>query len=149
MNRIQKISWLMVISMGTGLILSTVTITIGYFMAGFPKAWSGLAFMSIGGIGGLGPIIFRKGPGPVQADERDKSINLKAARASFALSYLVFGILCMGIWQYCKSHSTPTISIEVLPTIWGFAAVTAFFAHALMILILYGKDNKAAEGGDA
>lgn len=136
----------MVISMGSGLILSAIAVTIGYFMAGFPKAWSGIAFMSIGG---LGPLIFRKDPGPVQADERDNAINLKAARASFALSYLVFGILCMGIWQYCKSQGTPVISIEVLPNIWGFAAVTAFFTHALMILLLYGKDNKQTEGESA
>lgn len=149
MNRMQKMSWLMVIAMGSGLILSAIAVTVGYFMAGFPKAWSGLGFMGIGGIGGLGPIIFRKDPGPVQADERDKSINLKAARASFAMSYLVVGILCMGIWKYCKSHNSPTIPIEVLPTIWGLTAVTAFFIHALMILLLYGKDNKQIEGGDA
>jgi hypothetical protein len=102
--------------------------------------------MSIGAIGGLGPLIFKKDPGPIQTDERDKAINLKAARASFAMSYLVVGILCMGIWQYCKSHNTPAISIEVLPTIWGLTAVTAFFIHALMILLLYSKDNKTAEG---
>ncbi|MBL7215975.1 MAG: hypothetical protein ISS71_09885, partial [Phycisphaerae bacterium] len=91
MNRMQKISWLMVICMGSGLILSAIAITVGYFMAGFPKAWSGIAFIGIGGFGGLGPLIFKKDPGPVQADERDRLINLKAARASFALSYLVFG----------------------------------------------------------
>jgi hypothetical protein len=145
----QKISWLMVISMGSGLILSAIAVTVGYFMAGFPKAWSGTAFMAIGGLGGLGPLIFRKDPGPVQADERDNVINLKAARASFALSYMVFGISCMGIWQYCKSHGTPVISVEVLPIIWGFAAVTAFFTHALMVLLLYGKDSRQTEGEPA
>lgn len=149
MNRMQKISWLMVICMGSGLVLSAIAITIGYFMVGFPRAWSGMAFMAIGGIGGLGPLIFRKDPGSVQADERDRHINLTAARASFALSYLITGLLCMGIWQYCKSHQTPAISIEVLPAVWGLTAVTAFFTHALMILLLYGKDNKAAEGGAA
>ena len=149
MNRMQKISWLMVISMGSGLILSAITVTVGYFMAGFPKAWSGIAFMSIGGIGGLGPLIFRKDPGPIQTDERDRQINLEAARASFALSYLIFGLLCMGIWGYYHHQGTMLITVEVLPAIWGFAAVTAFFTHALMILLLYGKDNKAAEGGPA
>lgn len=148
MNRMQKISWLMVISMGSGLILSAIAITIGYFMVGFPRAWSGTAFIGIAGIGGLGPIIFRKDPVPVQTDERDQQIGLQAARASFALSYLVFGLLCMGIWGYFHHQGTTVITIEVLPTIWGFAAVTAFFTHALMILLLYGKDNKQTEGGD-
>jgi hypothetical protein len=27
------------------------------------------------------------------------------------------------------------------------AGITAFFTHALTILILYGKDNKVSEGG--
>jgi hypothetical protein len=144
MNRIQKISWLMVVTIGIAVICSAVAITTWYFKYGFPKAWTGLSFLGIAGLGGLGPLLFRKDPGPVGADERDRLINLKAARGSFALSYLVFGLLCMGIWEYCRLHDKFVISIEVLPLVWGIAALTAFFSHALIILILYGEGGKEA-----
>lgn len=149
MNRMQKMSWWMVATMGSGLLLSIIAVTASYFMVGFPKAWSGIAFIGIGGLGGLGPLIFKKDPGPVHGDERDQFINLKAARASFALSYLLFGLLSMGIWSYYHYHNQSAITIEVLPLVWGLAAVTAFLSHAVMILVLYGKDNQPAKGGAA
>lgn len=142
MNRIQKISWMMVISIGIAVVCSAVATSAWYIKFGFPKAWVGLSFLGIAGLGGLGPLFFRKDPGPVQADERDNLIHLKAARGSFALSYLVFGLLCMGIWEYCRLHDRSVISIEVLPLVWSLAALTAFFSHALIILILYGKGGK-------
>lgn len=147
MNRMQKVSWVMVIGMGSGLALSLIAVTIGYFIVGFPRAFAGFCFLGICGLGGVGPLIFKKDPGPIQADERDQFINLKAARTAFALSYFVFGVLCMGIWAYCRIQNTSVISIETLPYIWALTFISAFFTHALMILILYGKDNKLSEGG--
>jgi hypothetical protein len=144
MNRIQKISWLMVIVIGIAVVCSAAAIMLLYLKFGFPKAWIGLSFLGIAGLGELGPLIFKKDPGPVQADERDNLIHLKAARGSFALSYLVFGLLCMGIWEYCRLHERSIISIGVLPLVWSIAALTAFFSHALIILILYGKGGNEA-----
>ena len=72
-------------------------------------------------------------------------IQLKAARGSFALSYLVFGLLCMGIWWHYHAKAVETISIHVLPWIFGAAAVTAFLSHAITILLLYGRENKKNE----
>jgi hypothetical protein len=143
----QKISWMMVICIGIASILSAVAITILYFKIGFPRAWAGWGFMGIAGIAGFAPIIFKKDPGPVQCDERDRLINLKAARAGFAISYGVFGLLCMGIWDYYRHQNVETISIHILPQLFMAAGITAFFTHALTILILYGKDNKVSEGG--
>ena len=135
--------------MGSGLLLSIIAVTVGYFVVGFPKAWSGIGFIGIGGLGGLGQLIFKKDPGPVQGDERDQFINLKAARVSFALSYVLFGLLSMGIWGYYHYHNQSAITIEVLPLVWGLAAATAFLSHAVMILVLYGKDDQPAKGGAA
>ena len=147
MNRMQKISWMMVICIGIASILSAVTITILYFKIGFPRAWAGWGFMGVAGIAGFAPIIFKKDPGPVQCDERDRLINLKAARAGFAISYGVFGLLCMGIWVYRYSQSIETISIHLLPLLFGAAGITVYLTHAITILVLYGKDNKNTEGG--
>ena len=149
MNRMQKMSWLMVICIGIASIISGLAVTILYFKIGFPKAWIGLSFMGLSGFGGLGPAIFKKDPGAVTCDERDRLINMKAARASFALSYGVFGLLCMGIWVYRYSQSTEKISIHLLPMLFMAAGITAYLTHAATILILYGKDNKAMEGDAA
>ena len=149
MNRIQKISWLMVICIGLASILSSAAITSLYFKVGFPRAWAGWAFMGIAGIAGLGPLIFKKDSGAFTCDERDRLINMKAARAGFAISYAVFGLLSMGIWEYYRHRSIETISIHILPILFMAAGITAFFTHALTIIILYGKDKKQFEGGVA
>lgn len=143
MNRIQKISWLMVTSIGIAVLLSSAAVGILYYYFGFPKAGAGFAFLSIAGIGGLGPIIFKKDPGAVTCDERDRTINSTAAKAGFGVSYLLFGVLCMGFWEYFRAEGK--VPVEILPLIWMFAGLACFFVHALTILILYGRD-KSCQG---
>jgi hypothetical protein len=91
-------------------------------------------------------IIFRKDPGAVTCDERDRAINSTAAKAGFGASYMVFYLLCMGTWGiYYYGGGKETISVHVLPMICMMGGITCFFAHALTILILYGRD-KTIEG---
>ncbi|MEN6308186.1 MAG: DUF2178 domain-containing protein [Anaerohalosphaeraceae bacterium] len=139
MNRIQKVSWLMVISISIAVLLSAVTVVVLYYRFGFPRAGAGFAFLGIAGIGGLGPIIFRKDRSAVTCDERDRAINSTAAKAGFGVSYLLFGVLCMGFWEYYRSEGK--VPAEILPLIWMFAGLACFFVHALTILILYGRDK--------
>jgi len=147
MNREQKMAWMMVICSCTGVVLSVITVTILYFRVGFPRAWAGLAFMALAGFGGLAPLIFKKDPGPVQFDERDRLIQLYATRAGFLASYCVFGMLAMGIWIYHGPDKL--INVNTLPQIWMGAFITAFFVQSLATLVLYGKDHKTPEGGAA
>ncbi|MHC4374015.1 MAG: hypothetical protein ACYSOQ_04250 [Planctomycetota bacterium] len=149
MNRIQKISWMMVLCISVSLILSAIAITVLYLMFGFPAAWAGFGFMGLTGVSGLAPTIFKKDPGPIQCDERDRLINMKAARIGFGFSYGIFGLLCMGIWVYRYSQSIETISIHLLPMLFMAAGITVYLTHAITILMLYGKDNKPIEGGVA
>ena len=142
MNRIQKISWLMVVTHAIAITASVIAVALLYPRFGFPKASAGLAFIAIAGIGGLGPLIFKKDPGPIQTDERDRLLQLSAACGGFGLSYLLFGLLCMGIWLYCRSKAIETISINALPCIFGAAGITFFLSNAIIILILYGRENK-------
>jgi hypothetical protein len=139
MNRIQKMSWLMVITQGVALLSAAVAVAILYYLFGFPVAKAGFAFLGIAGIGGLGPILFRKDPGAVTCDERDRAINSTAAKAGFGASYGIFGLLCMGIW-FAKGPDA-VIDVGVLPIIWMLAGMTCFFVHALTILILYGRSE--------
>jgi hypothetical protein len=150
MNRTQKIAWWMVIWMGAAMITAGIALGISYVVLGFSKAWSELAFWGFGGLGGLAPLIFKKDPGPVQFDERDHLINAKAARIGFVLSCMVFIILCMGLWGYYRFfQGVKMMSIDILPILVWPPAIAVYLGHAITILVLYGKDNKAKEGGAA
>ncbi len=146
MNRSQKIAWWVVVCIAVAVAISIFAVGIMYVRAGFPKAWQGLGFLGISGLGGLAPLLFKKDPGPVQVDERDREIQLKAARAGFAMSYLVFGLLAMGIWTYCRQHGISAVPIQVLPLMFMVAAVTMFLSQSLATLLLYGRNNKASKG---
>lgn len=143
MNRIQKISWLLVITISLGLITSGIAILIAAYQVGFPKAFDGLAFLGIAGFGGLGPLIFRKDKGKVTCDERDREINRKAALTGFAMSYLFVGLVCMIPFSILKPNAA--ISVRWLPMIFAGAGLTSFFFHSVAILVQYGfggKDGK-------
>jgi hypothetical protein len=143
MNRIQKMAWLMVITQGIAFLSAVVAVTVLYYLFGFPVAKSGFGFLGIAGIGGLAPIMFRKDPGAVTCDERDRAINSTAAKAGFGASYMVFYLLCMGI--FFGKGLRGTVEVEFLAIICMLAGITCFFVHALTILILYGR-GKTFEG---
>lgn len=145
MNRIQKISWFMVVCIGIALILGGAAVVVLYARFGFPKAYAGLGFLGLAGIGGLGPLFFGENPGAVQEDERDAVIRLKAARAGFALSYGVFILLGMGIWAYRRWLGMEEIAVDVLPLLVGAAGITAFLSHAVAVLVLYGGSENCSE----
>lgn len=147
MNRTQKMAWMMVICSGIGLVLSIIAVTVLYFTVGFPRAQAGLAFMGCAGLGGLAPLIFKKDKGNLVFDERDRFIQFQSTKSGFTASYLVFGTLSMGIWICHGPVKGQMIDVNILPQIWMASGITAFFVQALTTLILYGKDNKAIEGG--
>lgn len=149
MNRTQKMAWMTVICAGVGILLSSVTFTILYLSVGFPVAQTGLAWMGLAGFSGFAPLIFKKETGAVQSDERDRLIQLRSTRAGFAASYFVFGALAMGIWIVHGPARGQLVDVNILPQIFMAAFITAFFVQSLTTLILYGKDNKAIEGGAA
>ncbi len=149
MNRAQKIAWLNVVCCGVALVLSGLTIAVLYALFGFPVASAGLGFLGIIGVAGLGQVIFKKDPGPVQFDERDHLINQKAVRVGFGLSYMVFIMNCMGLWGYYQFKGINIISIQVLPMLVWPPFIAVLLGHAIAILVLYGKDNKTMKGGAA
>ena len=83
------------VTLTCALILTAIAIAVAYAKLGFPRAWGGLGFMGLAGIGGLAHLFFKKDPGKVEYDERDRGIQRKAALAGFGMAYLVVGIATM------------------------------------------------------
>lgn len=124
----------------SAVVASTIAITVLYLKIGMPKAMAGLGFMGIAGFAGLGPLIFKKDPGKVTCDERDKLLNSRAAVAGFASSFLITGIACM--LPFFVLGPKATISIHWLPMIFMAAGLVSFLVHSIAILSQYGWRNK-------
>jgi len=140
MNRIQKIAWLLVITISLAVVSSLVAVAILYIKVGIPKAFVGFALLGIAGFGGFGPMIFPKDKGKIICDERDTSINRKAALAGFGASYLVVGLACMLPFSILGPHAT--VPVVWLPNIFVAAGLTSFFVHSVVVLVLYGRSGR-------
>ena len=140
MNRVQKIAWSFVIAISTGVLVSVVAIVILYVKVGMPKALTGFAFMGIAGLGGFGPIIFKKDKGKLEFDERDHVINQRAALAGFGTAYMVVGAVCM--IPFFVLGPKADISVIWLPMIFMGAGTSHLFVHSVAILVQYGWRDK-------
>lgn len=140
MNRIHKISWVVVISISAALIVSLVAIGVAYRYVGMPRALLGFSFMGLAGLGGLAPLFIRKDPGPVVADERDQLFLRRAAIAGFATAYLFVGIACMV--PFFALGPSAMIRVAWLPAIFMGAGLCHYFMYSLAILIQYGRGGR-------
>jgi hypothetical protein len=140
MNRAQKIAWLFVITISVAVLLAGGAVGILYVKLGMPKALAGLGFLGIAGLGGFGPIIFKKDKGKVEFDERDCVINQRSALAGFGAAYMVVGLVCM--IPFFVLGPKANVSITWLPMIFMGAGLSSFFAHSVAILVQYGRGDK-------
>ncbi|MBN2456471.1 MAG: hypothetical protein JXB29_08070 [Sedimentisphaerales bacterium] len=143
MKRIQKIAMFMFVTFTCALITTALAIAVVYAKYGFPKAWGSLGFMGIAGIGGLAQLFFKKDPGKVEYDERDRQIQRRAALTGFALAYLIVGLATMLPFTILGPN-TP-ITTNWLPLIFGAAGLTHFYSWSIAILTQYGWRNKNHE----
>jgi hypothetical protein len=142
MNRMQKTAWWMVGWISAGAIFAAFATAILFFIADMPwsKAQGGLGFLGIAGLGGLAPLIFKKDPGKVTCDERDRLINNRAAASGFLAAFLITGIICM--LPFFVLGPKATISITWLPMIFMTAGLASFLVHSIAILSQYGRESK-------
>jgi Na+/proline symporter len=143
MNREQKVSLSVVVTILAAVVASAVAIIILYRRVGMPEALKGLAFMAFSGIGCLSILIFKKEKGKVTFDERDKLIQKRAGLAGFALSYLFVCLACM--LPFIILGSKANISVTWLPQIFGGACFTFLFFYSITILCEYGLGRKNHE----
>jgi len=140
MNRTQKTTWFLIITILSAVVVSGVAVALLAVKIGMPKALAGGYFLGIAGLGGLAPLIFRKDKGKVRCDERDKLINRRAALAGFGSSYLLVGLVCM--IPFFVLGPEANISVVWLPMIFVIACIGCFFGHSVAVLIQYGRGSK-------
>jgi hypothetical protein len=104
------------------------------------KAGPGLGFLGIAGLGGLAPLFFKKDPGSVDCDERDREINRRSGLIGFAAAYMLVGLTCMIPFFVKGPHAM--IEIIWLPMIFMAAGIAHYFFYSVAILIQYGRGGK-------
>jgi len=104
----------------------------------FPVAFAAFAIF---GITGLVNVFFRKKPGQIEYDERDRAIQKNAQLVGMGASYGMFILACMAIWGYLRAVGVEKVSVEVLPMVVFIGGITAFTARAIALLILYWEER--------
>ena len=143
MNRAQKMAWMFLITTSLALVLSGAAVAVLYFIVGMPKALAGLGFTGIAGIGGLGPLIFRKERSKVDFDERDGAIQAKAAMAGFVTAFLLVGLMCM--LPFFILGPDGVIQVKWLAFIFMVAGISHYLVWSLVTLAQYGWRDKENE----
>ena len=146
MNRLQKQSWIMVISIGIAFFASCIVVAYWASAKGFPDAFQGFIFTCLGGLGYFASLFVKKDT-QVIVDERDLAIKALARNNAFIASYMSFILLAMGIFIY-KKPGNP-INVNVLPMCVCLTGVVSGLIESLTYIIEYGKDNKLPEGDTA
>lgn len=138
MNRVQKISLTLVITLSLGLLIEIIVILLGLADSSIQK--SAYVFpVFVAGSGGIISLFFKKDKGPVAYDERDKLIEKNAHLAGFGAVYL-FLILA--------SIVPPMVNPQAkIPTTWfPWLLISAVFcqayAQSIAILVQYGRTDK-------
>jgi len=104
------------------------------------------ASFALFGFAGLTPLFFRKQPGKVVADERDRIIVRKAAVAGGMFSYLVFVMGCMAAWLIKMIQGEATIDIAVLPLLVFCGGIVLFLVRSIALLVLYRREVGYGQG---
>jgi hypothetical protein len=145
MNRLQKQSWIMVISIGIAFFASCIVVAYWSASKGFPEAWHGFLFTCFGAAGYFAALFVKKNK-PAIVDERDRAIKALAKQNGFIASYLSFIFLAMGIFAYQGPDTL--INVNILPMCVCLIGIVFALIESLTYIIEYGKDNKLLEGGD-
>lgn len=145
MNRIQKISWWVLLWFSAAVILAAIAIAISHFINGMPwsTARAGLKFLGIAGFGGLAPLIFKKDPDKATCDERARFIYIKATLAGLAAACLITGLACM--LPFFIMGADAMISVGWLADIFLAVTFTFFFIQSVAILVQYGGMPKGEQ----
>ena len=142
MNRWQKIAVFNLVVVGITILLMAGAVASLYlhYHLSWHKAARGLLFIVVAAIAmGLAPLIFKKYPGAVAFDERDKLICRTAGLSGFAAAFLWFCMTGSGFAFLLEPEIFKTLGLPIM--IFGGAFVV-FIVRSITLLILYGRSDK-------
>jgi hypothetical protein len=131
----QKRAWYVLAVFAAALVGASV---LSYFWG-----WGGWGGLGLFALAGLSPLIFpkRRRPGEVEFDERDRMIWEKSALSGGMASYLIFIVACMGRWLVGVARGEQTMPILYLPFVVVAGAIALMVTHAIVTLVLYGREG--------
>lgn len=142
MNRAQKISLTLVITLSLGLFIGITAVVMRCFGAEVSKIPFVFA-ATVAGSGGIISIIcFKKDKGKVTSDERDKLIEKNAHLAGFGAVYLFVILVSFVPVAIAPDARIPT---TWLPGILIGAVFCQVYAQSIAILIQYGWRSKGEQ----
>jgi len=142
MNRIQKISLTLFITISLGLLIGITAIVMRHFGAGISKP-AFIAAVAVAGSGGVISLFFKKDKGPIVSDERDKLIEKNAHLAGFGAVYLY--IILLSSLPIVILGNKASIPVTWCPALLIGAGFCQAYAKSIAILVQYGwkgKDNE-------
>jgi uncharacterized membrane protein len=142
MNRWQKIAVFNLVADCITILLMVAAVIIlhVYFHLSWYRARRGLLFIFVAAIAGIvAPLIFKKDPGAVARDERDKLISRTA---------ILIGLVGLFFW-FCLTGTVFAFLLEPeifkslgWPILMFGGAFVVVISQCITILVLYGRGNK-------
>jgi hypothetical protein len=120
-----------------------------------PKvAMAAFGCMGICGLMGFGGSYYskRNDSPAVLMDERDQDIKRRAMLAAWGVTWLAWGVLCMGPWSFVafrdgiEQTEVAAVPVGWLPLVYMLVFVIHQVAWSIAVLVLYGK---GADRGEA
>ena len=132
MNAQQKQAWLNVI-IGALCLFGFIALPSTSFII----ALVGVVAFALFVFTGLGALVFRETP----ADERDRTIEMRAHLYAFGASFSVFALGCFGTVLFALKHRQEQIPVHILQHIANYGILTLFLAHGITTLVLYARHS--------
>jgi hypothetical protein len=142
MNRWQKIAVFNLVADGVAILLMVVGVVIlhVHFHLSCSKAKYGLLFIFVAAIAAAAsPLIFKKSPGTVAYDERDKLIHRTSLLIGLAASFLWFCVSGSAFAFVLEPEIFKSIGLPIM--IFSGAFVVVIF-QSVSLLVLYGWKSK-------
>ncbi len=142
MNRAQKIARFNLIVISTSLILSTIAVSVLYFVVGMPMrhALRGFGFIGICGLMGLSPFLYKKEGDKVSFDERDLMIMRNASLGAYSIFWFLFVLAAM--IPFSVLGPVGMVSVKYLTAMVFGGMIIVVLVQSIITLVAYSWGAK-------
>ena len=142
MNRAQKIARFNLIVILIALSLSTIAVSVLYFVVDLPmrRALGGFGFIGICGLMGLSPLLYKKKGDKVCFDERDLMILRMASLVAYSIFWFLFVLAAMIPFFVLGPKGTVSVTYLAAMVFGGWIIVV--LVQSVITLGAYGSGVK-------